>query len=263
MFGALATAEWSSRRASFHCSGRPIFYCPYHVRWTNSLRKPASRARAASSFRTALTSTRSLPGDPDPGLIGLPQTRDRFVVGWIGGFRPFHGLEMIPEIAAQLSKRVPEAVLCLVGSGPLWKSLAARTRLAQNVVMVPAVPYSQVPDWLRTFDACLLLAPPGSFHYSPLKLREYMACGRPIVAPSIGEIPSVVSDGKEALLVPPGDVLAVVRAVERLARDRELRARLGDGARSAATRNESWDVRARGLFEAMADHGLVNVQGMS
>ena len=203
------------------------------------------------------------PGDPDPGLIGLPQTRDRFVVGWIGGFRPFHGLEMIPEIAAQLSERVPEAVLCLVGSGPLWKSLAARTRLAQNVVMVPAVPYSQVPEWLRTFDACLLLAPPGSFHYSPLKLREYMACGRPIVAPSIGEIPSVVSDGKEALLVPPGDVLAVVRAVERLARDRELRARLGDGARSAAMHNESWEVRARGLFEAMADHGLVNVRGMS
>jgi glycosyltransferase involved in cell wall biosynthesis len=203
------------------------------------------------------------PGDPDPRLIDLPQARNRFVVGWIGGFRPFHGLKMIPEIAAQLSTRVPEAVLCLVGSGPLWRSMAARTRLARNVVMVPAVAYSQVPHWLRTFDACLLLAPPGSFHYSPLKLREYMACGRPIVAPSIGEVPSVVSDGKEALLVPPGDVQAVVRAVERLARDRELRARLGKGARIAATRNESWDVRARSLFEAMADHGLVNVPGMS
>jgi glycosyltransferase involved in cell wall biosynthesis len=203
------------------------------------------------------------PGDPDPGLIGPPMTKNRFVVGWIGGFRPFHGLEMIPEIAARLSTRVPEAVLCLVGSGPLWKSLDAQTRLAQNVVMVPGVPYLQVPDWLRTFDACLLLAPPGSFHYSPLKLREYMACGRPIVAPSIGEIPSVVSDGTEALLVPPGDVQAVARAVERLVRDRKLGARLGDGARSAAMRNESWDVRACGLFEAMAERGLVDAPGMS
>jgi glycosyltransferase involved in cell wall biosynthesis len=203
------------------------------------------------------------PGYPDPALIVPSQTRNRFVVGWIGGFRPFHGLEMVPEIAAQLSERVPEAVLCLVGSGPLWESLAARTRLAPNVVMVPAVPYSQVPDWLRTFDVCLLLAPQGSFHYSPLKLREYMACGRPILAPSIGEIPSVVSDGKEALLVSPGDVAAVVRAVEQLARDRELRARLGYGARRAATDNESWQARARGLLAAMVDHRLLNVQGMS
>jgi len=88
-------------------------------------------------------------------------------------------------------------------------------------------------------------------------LREYMACGRPIIAPRIGEIPSVVADGRDALLVPPGDSDSVVRALERLARDRTLQLGLGGRARTTAVHRESWAVRAGQLSEAIQAAGLV------
>jgi glycosyltransferase involved in cell wall biosynthesis len=68
---------------------------------------------------------------------------------------------------------------------------------------------------------------------------------------------TVLSDGSDALLVPPGDPGAVVHAIDRLARDRGLRARLGAAGRRTAERNGSWDVRASTLIEALRARGLL------
>jgi glycosyltransferase involved in cell wall biosynthesis len=202
-----------------------------------------------------------VPGDPDPKLLDLLGARGRVVVGWIGGFRPFHGLEMIGQVAAGLLERVPGAVLCLVGSGPLKPALEDAQRDLPNLRVLPAVAHSEIPRWIHTFDVCLLLAGAGPFHYSPLKLREYMACGQAIVAPGVGEIPATVSHD-DAVLVPPGDPAAVVQAVGDLAVDSARRDRIGMNARRAAERFESWSVRAAVLRRALDERGLLAGRGL-
>jgi glycosyltransferase involved in cell wall biosynthesis len=95
-----------------------------------------------------------------------------------------------------------------------------------------------------------------------LKLREYMACGRAIVAPGVGEIPSIVTDGGDAVVVPPNDPSAVVRAVDLLARDREWRRSLAATARRSAERRESWSARATALRAVLDERGVLRDRGI-
>jgi glycosyltransferase involved in cell wall biosynthesis len=202
------------------------------------------------------------PGEADPELLKVIGVQGRLVIGWIGGFRPFHGLEMVRDVAVGLAQRVPNAVICLIGSGPLKRGLQDAQSALPNLRVLPAVPHAEIPRWIRAFDICLLLAGPGPFHYSPLKLREYMACGRAIVAPSVGEIQSIVTDGGDAVVVPPNDPSAVVRAVDLLARDREWRSRLGVTARHSAERRESWSARATALRAVLDERGVLRDRGI-
>lgn len=198
------------------------------------------------------------PGAGDPSLRAELGLEGRWVVGWIGGFRPFHGLEMIREIAERVREAVPEVTLCLVGTGPERDGLIEATRaLGDTVRILDPVAHDDVPRWLRTFDACLLLAGTGDFHYSPMKLYEYLACGRPVVASGVGQVTEILDDGRNGLVVPAGDVSATAAALVRLARDRELGERLGAAARRTAVDEASWDRRARTLIEALEARGLL------
>jgi glycosyltransferase involved in cell wall biosynthesis len=79
---------------------------------------------------------------------------------------------------------------------------------------------------------------------SPLKLFEYMAAGRPIVASALESVEEVVEDERTALLVPPSDPDALASALARLADDPGLAERLGAAAREAVT-PFAWRARAR------------------
>ena len=79
-------------------------------------------------------------------------------------------------------------------------------------------------------------------------LVEAMASGLPVVASAVGGIPEVVRDGETGLLVPPGDVAALTTALDRLAADPELRARLAAGARDRA-RAYAWPQLAGRVAE--------------
>jgi glycosyltransferase involved in cell wall biosynthesis len=104
---------------------------------------------------------------------------------------------------------------------------------------------------MRSFDACLVLPPADSFHYSPLKLYEYMSTGMPVVAPSIGQISQAVRDGADGILVPPGDVQAMCRALAELARNPALRGEIGAKARETVGRSASWDARAEAMLAVL------------
>jgi glycosyltransferase involved in cell wall biosynthesis len=91
--------------------------------------------------------------------------------------------------------------------------------------------------YLAAFDACAMpfpWTPHFAYSASPLKLFEYMAAGRPIVASSLPAIAEVLRDGENALLVPPGDVSKLAMAVARLRDDRPFGDRLAAVAKREA-----------------------------
>jgi glycosyltransferase involved in cell wall biosynthesis len=101
-------------------------------------------------------------------------------------------------------------------------------------------------------DAAVVLAPSGQpFHYSPLKLAEYLAAGLPVVAPATGQLAERLTDGVDAIVVPPHDVNALAAALRRLRDDPEERARLGKAARAAAEAEWSWEHQARRVIDAL------------
>jgi glycosyltransferase involved in cell wall biosynthesis len=186
--------------------------------------------------------------DPAPlrRRLGLD---DRFVVGWVGSFRAFHAIEQVVEAAVD----VPGASLLLVGDGPERGRIE---RLAHDLD-VPAtftgtVRHDELPAHLAAMDAGVVLAPPGApFHYSPLKVAEYMAAGLPVVAPAIGQLAERLTDGVDAVLVPPHDPRAMSDALCHLRDDPEERARLGKAARASAEADWSWDHQVRRVVDAL------------
>lgn len=86
---------------------------------------------------------------------------------------------------------------------------------------------------VREADVIVLTSadPPRAREGVPVALMEGMACGLPVVASGISGIPELVDDGRTGFLTPPREPRAVADALERLARDPELRHRLGTAGR--------------------------------
>ncbi len=174
---------------------------------------------------------------------------DRFVVGWVGSFRPFHAIER----AIDAVEGLPDASLLLVGDGPERPAIEALARSrGVHAVFTGTVGHDRLPAHLAAMDVGLVLAATGgAFHYSPLKLAEYLAAGLAVVAPSVGPVSSRITDGVDALLVPPGDAPALAAAVRRLHDHPALRGRIATTGRAAARAHWSWDEQVRRVLDAL------------
>ena len=179
----------------------------------------------------------------------LPGLEGKFVVGFLGSLKAWHGIEVLVEAFASLVED-PQFHLLIVGDGPMAPLVSETAdRFPGRVTLAGSVPPSDVPAYLRAMQVAVAPYPPlERFYFSPLKVLEYMASGRAIVASRIGQLERLVQDGETGLLVEPGDAGALCRAVQRLARDETLRARLGRRAAEEAQRCHSWKHRAEEIL---------------
>lgn len=174
---------------------------------------------------------------------------NRFVVGWAGSFRRFHSLEQLIDAVAGMEN----VSLLLVGDGPerLKVEEMARSRRV-HAVFTGTVRHKYVASYLSAMDVGVVLAPEeGAFHYSPLKLAEYVAAGLPVVAPRIEQVADRLHDGIDALLVPAGDPDKLAASLLELRDDPALRRRLSEAALTAARTQWSWDDEVRRILAAL------------
>lgn len=185
--------------------------------------------------------------------VGWPQ--DAFIVGYLGRLHTI-GMDKGVGTLVEAMAANEGACLALVG-GPddmaeslrrKWLGLGLR---ADGFLYAGHVPPDEAPRYISAFDVCAMPHPPTaqfSRYTSPLKLFEYMAAGRAIVASDLPAWSDVVADGQTALLLPPEDVTAWSEAISRLRRDRDLRASLGERASKQALGLYAWDVRAQRIL---------------
>lgn len=194
------------------------------------------------------------PAPPDAALRARLGLGEGPVLGFVGGLRPWHGIETLPEIFARVSARHPGARLVIAGDGPLREGLArglTERGLLEQAVFTGALPHDEVPAVIRQFDIALAPYPAleHAFYFSPLKLFEYMACGVPVVAANCGQIADVIRDGESGLLHPPGDLNALAAACDRLIGNAKLRFALGQSAATHIRSGYTWTHNARRVTE--------------
>ena len=191
--------------------------------------------------------------DVRPAAPGPPGT---FTMGFVGSMKPWHGLPVLIEAFARLHHHDAATRLLLVGGGP--EDAAVRTELASRgleraVALTGAVAPSDVPGLLTSMDAAVAPYPDSQrFYFSPLKVFEYMAAGRAVVASRVGQLASLIQHDVTGLLCPPGDAASLAAALERLRRAPEVRTRLGDAARASVLRGHTWDAVAARVLELAA-----------
>ncbi|WP_010228305.1 glycosyltransferase family 4 protein [Gillisia marina] len=136
--------------------------------------------------------------------------KGKIVFGWTGSFRNFHGLDSVVKAFKLVKDKTPNAILILVGDGQEFdkiKHLVTELNLEENVIFVGRKKFVKVPDYVSNFDICLVSAKSAEgFHYSPLKLREYLALGKAVIVPNAGDLSSNFGDGKDVLMYKPGEV---------------------------------------------------------
>ncbi len=171
----------------------------------------------------------------------------RFVVGFVGSFNAWHGVDFLLEAFAALRGKDPSYHLLLVGDGPMRAKLEEETGqldLQEAVTLVGNVPHEEVPRYLALMDVAVAPYPAlDDFYFSPLKLYEYLAGSRAVVASRIGQVSEVIADGLSGLLYEPGNEEALLGCIRRLRADESLRKKLGQNARVASSKN-TWGRNA-------------------
>lgn len=177
--------------------------------------------------------------------LGLPS--DRPIVAYTGHVNATKGIDSI----IQLAKRVPRALFLLVGHDGKPGMTEWLAKGVENVQLVPWQAFDRVAFYLIASD--VLLLPPSNRGLAlvgntvlPMKLFQYLAAGRAILAPRTPDVVELLKDDENARLVDVGDVPAFAQALEQLIDDRALRTRLAEGARTASAQL-TWDARAQKL----------------
>ncbi len=168
------------------------------------------------------------------------------VLGFVGYVRAWHGLPQVVDLLGA-DPVLAQASLLVVGDGPARGDLEdqARQRGVQDRVQVCGViGRDRLAGYISTFD--IALQPEVTAYASPLKLFEYMALGRAIIAPDAPNIREILTHEVDALLFEPNNPESLAAAIRRLVGDGALRARLGAAAADKIQREDiTWTRNAR------------------
>ena len=177
--------------------------------------------------------------------VGLAS--ERYHIGFVGTLQPWIDFDSLLEAIQTLCRRPVPLYCTLVGDGVRKQELQQQIenrQLTNCVQLVGRVPHDVVPYWVGAFDVCVApftRARNELIGLSPLKLFEYMACGRPVVATALPGIIEPVETAQAGLLYGVEDANMLADRLLTLYRDVGLREAMGARGREYAVKHHSWD----------------------
>lgn len=192
------------------------------------------------------------------GVLDLPA--GVFLTAYVGHLYPYKGADDVLEACALIPD---DTVAVFVGGRP--DEIARMKKRAQelglkNVIFTGSVPHARVPLYLRAADVALLPTRDSDRHasefLSPLKLFEYMAAGKAIIATDLPSAREILDD-KSAVLVPPNNPSALASAITALRDDPARLTGLERASRDQAT-SRSWTARAKTVLANLPNSARVS-----
>jgi len=183
--------------------------------------------------------------------IGLPP--DIKVVGFVGHFFPWDGIEYLIEAAPKIIKEIKDIRFLIVGHGKWGQhlpDLAAKKGLTKYFIFTGKVPWERLYLYVNAFDvATAPYSKAINFQSgrSSLKILEYFACKKPVVASQTEVIPEVVDLTKKSLgiTVQPEDASALANAILCVLKNKKLQEQLSKDGRNYVERERSWKIVAQ------------------
>jgi glycosyltransferase involved in cell wall biosynthesis len=168
------------------------------------------------------------------------------VVIFVSSFKPWHGLDLLVKAFHLVATQNDSARLLLVGDGILRQDIEVQVKqmgLTDKVIFTGAVEQTDVAALLNLADVAVInpRVSPASQSQCPLKLFEYMAAGKAIVAPAIPTIEHILDHRANGFLIAPDNHQVLSEAIIELLNNRQLRSELGIAAQQKALQKHSWD----------------------
>ncbi len=183
--------------------------------------------------------------------------RGRFVLSYLGGFERHRGLETVVAAMPLLARRVPNALLLLIGGGstaPSLRRMAERLSVGDRVVFEGWRPFSSFPSYIAASDICLIphVRNEHTDTTIPHKLFHYMLLSRPVLTTDCRPLQRIVEETGCGLVVPSGDPDRMADAAARL-EDPATRAAMGEAGRRAVLDRYHWGRDAETLVALYRD----------
>lgn len=180
---------------------------------------------------------------------GQRRPDEPILIGFVGFVREWHGLGAVVKGLASDRSNPPIHLIIVGPVCPALERLANELGVADRVRFTGLEQRENIRKMIRSFD--IALQPRAVEYASPLKLFEYMACARAIVAPNQPNIREILTDGENAVLFDPDEMDSLWRAIRQLAADPQKREQLGNAARRTLEhRDYTWDGNASKVLNA-------------
>lgn len=189
---------------------------------------------------------------------GIPE--NSVVIGFVGSMEKYHGIEVLIEASIKIVKKRKDVHFLLVGpfnENNNYTEFLKTEGITEFFTITGGVPFIDVPEYIAAMDICVM---PHSNNYgSPIKIFEYGAMGKPVVAPQVGPVEEVIKDGKEGLLITPGDSDELTDRILLLISNPQLRQKLGSNLQKKIQRYHTWKQNAQKIREI---YTLINLQNL-
>ncbi|RQV98164.1 glycosyltransferase WbuB [bacterium] len=175
--------------------------------------------------------------------------QDKIVIGFSGSFSAWHGVENLMKVMGHVLTQYSDSAFLLIGQGGAMRQQLnqwiSQNKFQTRVILIDYVDYDRIPAYLACMDICLALYPNLSFFYfSPVKVYEYMASGKAVVATRIGQIEEIIQHRENGMLCNPEHHDDMIHILEELIENPSLRSKLGRSARKSVEQNHTWKHKA-------------------
>jgi phosphatidylinositol alpha-1,6-mannosyltransferase len=200
------------------------------------------------------------PSGIDQNLIEKYRLQDRRVIVSVGRLVHRKGQDKLIEAMPEILKRFPNAVLLLVGQGPIKSMLEKLIRhygLENNVIFTGRIQFNDLPKHIQLGE---IFAMPCRDRFFGLEVEglgivylEASACGIPVIVGKSGGAPDAVINNKTGLIVDGRNTSEIAEAVCKLLSDKELARKMGDEGRKWIVENWRWEIWSN-KFNKLLNH---------
>lgn len=187
------------------------------------------------------------PREKDESLLqSIGVQPEMIVIGFTGILRPWHGLDMLAEAVVRVrSSNRPNLFVLIVGDGPIRKELEAQLHqlgFKGKYHITGRIPYERVPNYVNLFD--IAVSPKATFYASPMKIIEYMALQKAVVAPDTKNIQDLIDNNINGCLFHDDSAESLSDCLQTLIDSPKLRIDMGINARSKVLIRLNWSWNA-------------------
>ena len=186
------------------------------------------------------------PMDQEKVRVELCLSNEFKYVCFVGNLAPWQGVEYLIQAAPRILKTCPDAHFLIVGDGQMkneWMESTQKLEVSENFIFTGSIPFVQVPLYINASDVCVapfVLARNDKIGLSPLKVYEYMACGKTVVASRISGVSDLLKESSGGIAITPEKPDELADTVIKLLQNEDIRKQMGINGREYVVENYSW-----------------------
>lgn len=168
------------------------------------------------------------------------------ILGFVGILRSWHNIDKLINILEEIDLKKQNAAMVFLGDGPSYDELVSyniKNGNEETIKFLGRIPHNEIQRYIAMFD--IAISPHATPYSSPMKILEYMAMEKAILAPDMPNIKDIITQGETGVLFTPDNAQALKENLLKLVTDRDLREKVGKNARNQVLQQFTWFNNAK------------------